>query len=76
MAGLASIGQWDSWGTVGLDSVGYITVLSQYLAPGFAIFMVVIAVISNISVYNTYIASGLPRLLLPVRGPSGAPRSW
>lgn len=58
MAGLASVGQWDSWGTVGLDSVGYITVLSQYLAPGFAIFMVVIAVISNISVYNTYIASG------------------
>ncbi len=58
MAGLASVGQWDSWGTVGLDSVGYITVLSQFLAPGFAIFMVVIAVISNVSVYNTYIASG------------------
>jgi amino acid transporter len=58
MAGLASIGQWESWGTVGLDSVGYLTVLSQYLHPGFAMFMVVIAVISNVSVYNTYIASG------------------
>lgn len=58
LAGVASIGQWDSWSTVGVDSVGYITVLSQFLHPGFAMFMVVIAVISNISVYNTYIASG------------------
>lgn len=58
LAGVASIGQWDSWSTVGIDSVGYITVLSQFLHPGFAMFMVVIAVISNISVYNTYIASG------------------
>ncbi|HWQ78273.1 MAG TPA: APC family permease [Anaerovoracaceae bacterium] len=58
MAGIASVGQWDSWSTVGMESVGYITVLSQFLHPGFAMFMVVIAVISNISVYNTYIASG------------------
>jgi amino acid transporter len=58
MAGIASVGQWDSWSTVGVDSVGYITVLSQFLHPGFAMFMVVIAVISNVSVYNTYIASG------------------
>lgn len=58
LAGLGSIGQWDSWSTVGVDSVGYITVLSQFLHPGFAMFMVVVAVISNISVYNTYIASG------------------
>jgi len=58
LAGLGSIGQWDSWSTVGIDSVGYITVLSQFLHPGFAMFMVVVAVISNVSVYNTYIASG------------------
>jgi len=58
IAGLASVGQWDSWGTVGLDSVGYITVLSEYLSPVFAVFMVAVAVISNVSVYNTYIASG------------------
>jgi amino acid transporter len=58
LAGLASVGQWDSWGTVGLESVGYVTVLAQYLSPAFAIFMVAIAVISNVSVYNTYIASG------------------
>jgi amino acid transporter len=58
MAGIASVGQWESWSTVGLESVGYITVLSQFLHPGFAMFMVVIAVISNVSVYNTYIASG------------------
>jgi len=58
LAGLASIGQWDSWSTVGIDSVGYITVLSQFLHPGFAVFMVIVAVVSNVSVYNTYIASG------------------
>lgn len=57
IAGLGSIGQWESWGTEG-DVVGYSTVVTTYLGPAFGIFFVVIAVLAQCSIYNTYIASG------------------
>lgn len=57
MAGLASIGSWDSWGTEG-DVVGYSTVVTTYWGAGFGLFFVIVAVLAQCSIYNTYIASG------------------
>lgn len=57
VAGLGSIGQWESWGTEG-DVVGYSTVATTYLGPAFGIFFVMVAVLAQCSIYNTYIASG------------------
>ena len=57
MAGLGSIGEWDSWGTTA-DSVGYADVVTTFWGVGFGIFFVIIAVLAQCSIYNTYIASG------------------
>ena len=56
MAGLASLGQWDSWTSDG--GVSYSMVLSTYLHPAFGWIFLIIAAIANLSIYNTYIASG------------------
>ncbi len=57
MAGLASIGSWDSWG-IDAESIGYADVVTTFWGTGFGIFFVVIAVLAQCSIYNTYIASG------------------
>jgi len=57
MAGLASIGSWDEWGTTA-DSIGYADVVTTFWGAGFGIFFIVIAVLAQCSIYNTYIASG------------------
>ena len=56
VAGIASIGHWEEWSTDGEYS--YAAVLGQNLGPAFGIAFAVIAVIANLSIYNTYIASG------------------
>lgn len=56
-AGLGSLGMWESWGT-DADSVGYATVVTHFWGPAFGIFFVVIAILAQCSIYNTYIASG------------------
>lgn len=57
MAGIASIGMWDTWGT-GVDAVGYSTVVTTYWGQAFGLFFVVVAILAQCSIYNTYIASG------------------
>jgi len=57
MAGLASRGSWDEWGTTA-DSIGYADVVTTFWGAGFGIFFIVIAVLAQCSIYNTYIASG------------------
>ena len=57
MGGLASIGDWQEWGTEP-GSVGYATVPETFWGPAFSIFFAIIAVLANCSIYNTYIASG------------------
>jgi amino acid transporter len=57
MAGLASMGDWENWGE-SADSVGYATVAQTYLGAGAGIFFIVVAVVAQCSIYNTYIASG------------------
>jgi len=57
MAGLASIGDWENWGTEG-DVIGYADVVTTYWGPAFGLFFVIVAVLAQCSIYNTYIASG------------------
>ena len=57
VAGLGSIGQFDNWGTDG-DSVGYATVVSTFWGPAWGVIFVVVAILAQCSIYNTYIASG------------------
>lgn len=57
MGGLASLGMWDEWGTE-VGSVGYGTVAEVFLGPAFGVFFVIVAVMAQCSIYNTYIASG------------------
>jgi len=58
MAGLASVGEWDSWGTAGDQVVGYSDVLTQFIAPGAGVAFLVVAIIAQCSIFNTYLASG------------------
>ncbi len=55
MGGLASIGHWDQWATEG--GLSYSDVVTQ-VAPAFGWFFVVVAVSAQLSIFNTYIASG------------------
>lgn len=58
LAGLASVGQWENWATEGENAVGYMDVLIQHLGPAFGIAFMVIAILSQCSIFNAYIASG------------------
>lgn len=57
VAGLGSIGMWDMWGPDG-DGIGYGSVLTEFWGPAFGLFFVVIAILAQCSIFNTYIASG------------------
>jgi len=57
MAGLASLGDWENWGTEA-GSVGYADVVTTFWGPALGIFFVIVAVLAQCSIYNTYIASG------------------
>lgn len=56
-AGLGSLGNWESWGTDG-ESIGYADVVSHFWGPAFGIIFVIVAILAQCSIYNTYIASG------------------
>lgn len=58
MAGLASIGSWEDWATEGEGAVGYSDVITQYMGPAWGIAFLVIAIISQCAIFNTYLASG------------------
>jgi amino acid transporter len=48
---------WLMWGT-GTDTIGYADVVSVHWGSVFGIFFVIVAVLAQCSIYNTYIASG------------------
>ena len=56
-AGLSSLGDWENWGTEA-GTVGYADVVTHFWGPAFGIFFVIVAVLAQCSIYNTYIASG------------------
>ncbi|MDR1571279.1 MAG: APC family permease, partial [Clostridiales Family XIII bacterium] len=57
LGGLASLGRWDEWGTEP-GTIGYADVVQEFWGAGFAVFFVIVAVLAQCSIYNTYIASG------------------
>ncbi len=57
VASLGSLGQWDLWGTEA-GNVGYSDVVSHFWGPAFGIVFVIVAILAQCSIYNTYIASG------------------
>lgn len=50
-------GLWGKWGEEG-SKVGYHTVPWEYLGAGAGMFFLIVAVVAQFSIYNTYIASG------------------
>lgn len=56
-AGLGSLGNWFNWGTEG-GSVGYADVVSYFWGPIWGLIFVIVAILAQCSIYNTYIASG------------------
>lgn len=56
MASLASMGRWKEWAPDG--GVGYATVVTTFIGPAMGVFFVIIAVLAQCSIFNTYIASG------------------
>ena len=56
-AGLGSLGDWGNWGTEA-GSVGYADVVTHFWGPAFGAFFVIISILAQCSIYNTYIASG------------------
>jgi amino acid transporter len=57
LAGLASQGDYANWGTSG-DSIGYSSVLSQFLGPAWGYIFLFFAIISQCAIYNSYLAAG------------------
>ncbi|HML36212.1 MAG TPA: APC family permease [Bacillota bacterium] len=58
LAGLASVGSWENWAVEGDGAVGYMDVLITYVGPAAGLAFLVIAVLSNCSIFNAYILSG------------------
>ncbi|MDR2162628.1 MAG: APC family permease [Clostridiales Family XIII bacterium] len=64
LAGLASVGQWDSWSTES-GGVGYYTVLEQFAPPALGVLFIVVAIIGQCSIYNMCVAvAGRATLIL------------
>ena len=63
LGGLASLpaGSWENWSTEGgfdASSVGFATVLTENLGHAWGYVFLVIAVVSQCAIFNTYLASG------------------
>lgn len=57
IAGLASLGHWQDWATEG-QGIGYMNVFTKFLGPSFGMVFLIVAVIAQCAIYNTYLASG------------------
>lgn len=55
LAGIVSIGSWDEWAT---DGIGYGDVLGECLGYGWGVGFLVVAILSQMAIFNAYIASG------------------
>ncbi len=81
-AGLVSVGDWENWGT---DGTGYGDVLTQFMGYGWGVAFLVIAILSQAAIFNSYIAAGsrgffvmaddnlCPRFLVKVSRKRGVP---
>ena len=57
VGGLASVGQWENWSPE-MGGVGYGTVLIENLGPAFGIIFGIVAVIAQLSMFNTSLTNG------------------
>lgn len=57
IAGLGSLGEWTKWAPDG-EGVGYGDVVSTFWGPAFGVVFVIVAILAQCSIFNTYIASG------------------
>ena len=57
IAGLGSLGRWTEWAPDG-EGIGYGDVVSHFWGPAMGIIFVIVAILAQCSIYNTYIASG------------------
>ena len=55
VAGIVSVGDWENWGT---DGIGYGDVLTQFMGYGWGVAFLVIAILSQAAIFNSYIAAG------------------
>lgn len=59
LAGLASVGQWESWSTESFgEGVGYSTVLTEYVSPVMGLVFCIVAIIAQLSVFMITLATG------------------
>lgn len=59
LAAIVSIGSWQSWSTEsGGGNVGYMDVLIQGIGPWAGVAFLIVAIISNCAIFNSYIVSG------------------
>jgi len=58
VAGLGSVGQWENWAVEGEGAIGYMDIFIQNLGPAYGVFFLIVAILSNCSIFNAYIASG------------------
>lgn len=58
IGGLAAVGHWQQWAVSGEGTYGYSAVFVQFGGPILGIIFLGVAVISQCSIFNTYIASG------------------
>lgn len=82
IAGVASVGNWEEWAT---DGLGYSDVLTQNLGQAWGIAFLVIAILSQAAIFNSYIAAGsrgffvladdklCPRFLAKINKKTGTP---
>ena len=58
IAGVAAVGRWDEWSTTGGEGVGFTTVLEMSLGGTAVVLFVIMAVVSQLALFNTTIAGG------------------
>jgi amino acid transporter len=58
LAGLASVGQWEKWGTEGENCISFASMAGLGGWQGLTYIFVFAAMVSNLALYNTYLASG------------------
>jgi len=61
VAGLGSVGNWELWSTVEsaeANSVDYSTVLTQYLGSSWGVIFLIIAIVGQCAIFNSYFTVG------------------
>lgn len=58
VAGLASVGNWQSWGVSGSGAADYATVLTQNLGPAWGVAFLICAIVSQCAIFNSFITAG------------------